>query len=82
LQRAWVSTWLQVVGSGACSAVYHALQNSTPLGFFPSFVLFSMHAALYVLGKPSLTPTVLAHSIHHVFGEPYLLMMVLVTMKS
>jgi membrane protease YdiL (CAAX protease family) len=59
LQRAGVSTWLQIVASGACSAVYHALQNPTLLGFLPSFILFSMHAALYVLGKRSLTPTIL-----------------------
>src|SRR5207248_280274 len=43
LQRARVATWLQVVASGACSASYHALQNPTPMGFFPSFVLFSLH---------------------------------------
>jgi membrane protease YdiL (CAAX protease family) len=78
LQRARVATWLQVVASGACSASYHALQNPTPMGFFPSFVLFSLHAGLYVVGNRSLTPVVLAHSIYHVFGEPYLLMMALV----
>jgi membrane protease YdiL (CAAX protease family) len=81
LQRGRVATWLQIVASGACSAVYHAFQNPTPLGFAPSFVLFSLHAGLYVLGRRSLTPVVLAHSIYHVFGEPYLLMMALVAMK-
>jgi membrane protease YdiL (CAAX protease family) len=77
LQRARVATWLQIIASGACSAVYHALHNPTPLGFFPSFGLFTAHAGLYVLGKRSLTPTIVAHSIYHVLGEPYLLMMVL-----
>jgi membrane protease YdiL (CAAX protease family) len=81
LHKARVSTWLQIVASGACSAFYHALQNPTPLGFFPSFVLFSMHAGLYVLGKRSLTPVVLTHSIYHVFGEPYLLMLALAAIK-
>jgi membrane protease YdiL (CAAX protease family) len=81
LERARVSGWLQIVASGACSASYHALQNPTPLGFIPSFILFSLHAGLYVLGKRSLTPVVVAHSIYHVFGEPYLLMMALVAMK-
>jgi hypothetical protein len=51
------------------------------LGFLPSFVLFSLHAGLYVIGKRSLTPVILAHSIYHVFGEPYLLMLALVAMK-
>jgi membrane protease YdiL (CAAX protease family) len=81
LQRAGVSTWLQIVASGACSAVYHALQNPTLLGFLPSFILFSMHAALYVLGKRSLTPPIIAHSMYHVFGEPYLLMMAMAVMQ-
>jgi membrane protease YdiL (CAAX protease family) len=78
LQRARVSTWLQVLASGACSAAYHALQNPTLMGFLPSFVLFTLHAGLYVLGKRSLTPTVITHSIYHVLGEPYLLMMAMV----
>lgn len=78
LQRGRVATWLQIVASGACSAVYHSFQNPTIEGFLPSFVLFSLHAGLYVLGRRSLTPTILAHSIYHVFGEPYLLMMAMV----
>ncbi len=82
LQRARVATWLQIVGSGACSAVYHTLQNPSLLGFLPSFVLFSIHAGLYVLGNRSLTPPIVAHSMYHVFGEPYLLMMVLATMDQ
>jgi hypothetical protein len=48
----------------------------------PSFVLFTMLAGLYVLGQRSLTPTVIAHSAYHVFGEPYLIMMILVTMHT
>jgi membrane protease YdiL (CAAX protease family) len=81
LDRAKVGTAKQIFASGACSAVYHALQNPTAEGFFPAFMLFSMHAGLYVLGRRSLTPTVVAHSMYHVFGEPYLLMMVLTTMR-
>jgi membrane protease YdiL (CAAX protease family) len=81
LQRAHIPTWMQVFASGACSAVYHALQNPSIIGFLPSCVLFSMHAALYVLGGRSLTPVIVAHSAYHVFGEPYLLMMALATMS-
>src|SRR5262249_20093246 len=75
LQKARVATWLQIVASGACSALYHCFQDPTPIGFIPSFVLFSMHAGLYVLGKRSLTPVILAHSLYHVLGQPYLLML-------
>jgi hypothetical protein len=81
LQRGRVPTWLQILASGACSAVYHSFQNPTLEGYLPSFVLFSLHAGLYVLGKRSLTPVIIAHSIYHVFGEPFLLMMVMATMK-
>ena len=81
LHRSRVSTWLQIFASGACSAFYHAFQNPTFLGFFPSFVLFSLHAGLYVLGRRSLTPVVLTHGIYHVFAEPYLLMLALAVMK-
>jgi membrane protease YdiL (CAAX protease family) len=81
LQRARVATWLQIIASGACSASYHALQNPTLLGFLPSFCLFSLHAGLYVLRKRSLTPVIGTHSIYHVFGEPYLLMMAQVALK-
>ena len=76
LQRGRVPVWLQILASGACSAVYHAFQNPTLIGFLPSFILFSLHAGLYVLGHRSLTPVILARSIYHVLGEPYLLMMV------
>jgi membrane protease YdiL (CAAX protease family) len=80
LQRGCVPTWLQILASGFCSALYHSFQNPTLSGFLPSFVLFSLHAGLYVLGKRSLTPVIVAHSIYHIFGEPYLLMMVMATM--
>jgi membrane protease YdiL (CAAX protease family) len=82
LQRARVWTWLQIVASGACTAVYHAIHNPTPLGFFPSFFLFSVFAALYVFSKRSLTPPIIAHASMHVFGDPYLLMMALAAMKA
>ena len=75
LARARVATWIQILASGAFSAVYHAMHNPTLEGYLPSFILFTLHAALYALGRRSLTPTILAHSIYHVFGEPYLLML-------
>jgi membrane protease YdiL (CAAX protease family) len=81
LQKARVATWLQIVASGACSASYHSFQNPTLIGFLPSCILFSLHAGLYVLGKRSLTPVVLTHSMYHVFGEPYLLMLALAAMN-
>jgi hypothetical protein len=72
---------LQILASGACSASYHSFQNPTLYGFLPSFVLFSMHAGLYVLVKRSLTPVIITHSMYHVFGQPYLLMVALLAMR-
>jgi len=80
LHRARVSVWLQIIASGACSAVYHSLQNPNLMGFLPSFVLFTLHAGLYVLGGRSLTPVSLAHGIYNALGEPYLLMMAMAAM--
>lgn len=70
LSVARVLTWL----SGACSAVYHAIHNWSWLGFLPSFVLFTLHAGLFVAARRSLTPTSIAHSLDHDLNAPYLLM--------
>jgi membrane protease YdiL (CAAX protease family) len=74
LSRARVPVWAQVALSGACSAAYHSFHNLTWIGFIPSFVLFTLHAMLYVLGRRSLTPSIVAHSMYHVLCAPYLLM--------
>jgi membrane protease YdiL (CAAX protease family) len=78
LAQARVPTWAQIVLSGACSAVYHSFHNFTWIGFIPSFVLFSLHALLYVAGQRSLTPPIIAHSMYHVLCAPYLLMFAMV----
>ncbi|OAI52679.1 hypothetical protein AYO47_01170 [Planctomyces sp. SCGC AG-212-M04] len=82
LQRAGVGTGWQIVFSGLASAAYHSFHNPSLIGFIPSFVLFSMHAALYVLAGRSLTPTVVAHSLYHVLCAPYLLMFAMTQMPG
>ncbi len=74
LSKASVPPWAQILLSGACSATYHSFHNLTWIGFIPSFLLFSLHAFLYVSGKRSLTPSIIAHSMYHVLCAPYLLM--------
>ena len=78
LDRARVPTWVQIVASGVCTGLYHGLQNFTLIGLLPSMVLFTALAAIYVLGKRSLTPSTIAHGLVNVAGEPYLLMLVMV----
>jgi membrane protease YdiL (CAAX protease family) len=82
LQKARVAVWLQIVASGACSAIYHSIHNPTLRGFLPSFVLFTLHAGLYVAGRRSLTSVSIAHGMYNVLGEPYLLMMALAVMPQ
>ncbi len=82
LSNARVHPWAQVVMSGACSAIYHSFHNLTWIGFIPSFVLFSLHAFLYVAAKRSLTPSVIAHSMYHVLCAPYLLMFAMAQMPA
>jgi membrane protease YdiL (CAAX protease family) len=74
LSQSRVPTWAQILLSGACSAVYHSFHNLSLIGFMPSFVLFTLHAGLYVFASRSLTPTIIAHSMYHVLCAPYLLM--------
>jgi membrane protease YdiL (CAAX protease family) len=74
LSHACVPAWAQILLSGACSAAYHSFHNFTWIGFIPSFVLFSLHAVLFVAGQRSLTPSIVAHSMYHVLCAPYLLM--------
>ncbi len=74
LSRARVPTWLQVLLSGVCSGVYHSFQNLTRIGLLPSVILFTLHAILYIASRRSLTPVIIAHSLYHVLGAPYLLM--------
>ncbi len=82
LRRVGVPTWIQIFASGACSAIYHGLQNFTLAGLLPSFILFSILAGIYVLGKRSITPTAIGHSMIHFLGDPYLTMLILAVLPK
>ena len=75
LKRARVSTWLQVLLSAACSAVYHSF--TTPMAFISSFVMFGFLAIIFVIGRRSLTARVLFHSLAHMLCDPFALQMAL-----
>jgi len=77
LNRASVPTWLQIVVSGVGFALYHSLGNFGLASLIPSFVVGAIWASIYVLGKRSLTPSIISHGIVNFFGEPYLAMMIL-----
>ncbi len=77
LNRATVPTWLQIVVSGLGFALYHSLGNFGLASLIPSFIVGAIWAVIYVLGKRSLTPSIVSHGIVNFFGEPYLAMMIL-----
>ena len=77
LNRVAVPTWLQIVVSGLGFALYHSLGNFGLASLIPSFIVGAIWAVIYVLGKRSLTPSIISHGIVNFFGEPYLAMMIL-----
>ena len=79
LARIRTRTWLQILISGFCYAIYHSLQFLTnPVTFIQSMavstLLGGILASIYVLGKRSLTPCILSHGLANLLGEPYILM--------
>jgi membrane protease YdiL (CAAX protease family) len=72
-------TWLQILISGLCYAIYHSLQFLTsPVQFIQSMAVSTLLgvilAGIYVLGGRSLTPCILSHGLANLLGEPYILM--------
>lgn len=74
LDRARAPVWIQILLSGVCSGIYHAMHSMSLVGVGAATFLFSLHALLYVAGGRSLTPSIVAHSMYHVLCAPYLLM--------
>jgi membrane protease YdiL (CAAX protease family) len=80
LRQAGIATWIQILISGATIGSYHGLigWNYSLEYAISAFVLFSIVALIYVIGKRSLTPNWLAHAMTHFFGDPSLTMGILV----
>lgn len=85
LKRIKVPTWLQVVASSLLFALYHSIWCGSLFGFVGSFIASLVYglilAGLFVLGKRSLTPVILAHSLAVLLGEPFLTMSLIVAMQ-
>jgi hypothetical protein len=80
LRRGGVPTWLQVVASGVLMGGYHGIVglHYSLTYAASSAVLFTIVAAIYVLGRRSLTPGLLAHGMTHFLGDPTLTQGILV----
>ena len=74
LRRGGVPTWLQVVVSAVVMGTYHGVLGasySVPYAI-ASAVLFGLVSLLFVWGRRSLTPGLVAHATTHVLGDPTL----------
>ena len=74
LQRGGVPTWVQILVSAVGMGSYHGVLGSHySVGYaLASTVLFGLVSLLFVLGKRSLTPGLVAHALTHVLADPTL----------
>lgn len=74
LHLARVPVWAQIVVAGLVMGSYHGVVGGhfTLVYTISSFVMFTLLSALYVWGRRSLTPVLLAHALPHVLGDPSL----------
>jgi membrane protease YdiL (CAAX protease family) len=86
LKRLGVSTWKQALYSSFLFALYHSIWWGSVPGFIGSFIASLIYglilAGLFVLGKRSLTPVLLGHSLALIVGEPFLTLSMLMAMKT
>lgn len=80
MRRTGFSTWMQILGSSTLFAVYHSVWALSIAGFLASFVYGLLLAGLFVFGRRSLTPVIVAHSLTLLLGEPFLTMAMLVSL--
>jgi len=75
LRRGGVPTLLQVLASALVMGVYHGvLGGHYSVSYaIASTVIFGVVSLIFVLGRRSLTPGLIAHTMTHVLGDPYLI---------
>jgi membrane protease YdiL (CAAX protease family) len=69
-----VGGFLQLVVSSVLFAAYHSLWAFNLIGFVFSLIYGLLLGGLFLLGRRSLTPVVLGHSLALLVGEPFLTM--------
>ncbi|MFC1604354.1 lysostaphin resistance A-like protein [Planctomycetota bacterium] len=82
LNRVKVKTWLQVLASSLCFAIYHSLYFLV-VDFDPAAFAFTMvfcifmgciFSGMYLLGRRSLTPCIVSHGLGNLIVEPFHIM--------
>ncbi len=79
LRKLGVSTGAQIILSGASFGIIHA--GFSFIGILFAFVLGIAMATAYVIGKHSLAPSVIGHTVVNILVEPWLLLFI-VTMYA
>jgi membrane protease YdiL (CAAX protease family) len=72
LKRLGAATGVQVLASSLLFAAYHSLWGFNIFGFAFSLIYGLILGGLFVIGKRSLTPVILGHSLALLVGEPFL----------
>jgi hypothetical protein len=77
LREMQIPKWVQAVASALLFALYHTVWAGFNISsFIASVILGLILAGLFLWGKRSLTPVILAHSIGALLGEPFASMMI------
>lgn len=76
MQKISLPSWAQVVVSALIFALYHTLWGFNVFSFIFSLVYGLLLSGLFIWGKRSLTPVILAHSLAVLISEPFATMMI------
>jgi membrane protease YdiL (CAAX protease family) len=71
LHKIGSSKWVQVVVPALIFALYHTVWGFNPFSFVFSVVYGLLLGGLFLWGKRSLTPVILAHSLAVLISEPF-----------
>lgn len=71
LQRINAPGWLQLAGSALLFAVYHTVWSFNVFSFIFSLIYGLILGGLFLWGKRSLTPVIIAHALPVLVAEPF-----------
>jgi membrane protease YdiL (CAAX protease family) len=76
MQNIKLPSWVQVVVSALVFALYHTIWGFNIFSFIFSVVYGLLLGGLFIWGKRSLTPVILAHSLAVLISEPFATMII------
>ena len=80
LRELQIPNWVQAVASALLFALYHTVWAGFNIfAFIASVVLGLILSGLFLWGKRSLTPVIIAHSLSVILAEPFASMMIFLT---